>query len=133
MEKLFEYQWRGKIIFSHGTSGSKGVCVAFLYNLEYQLLKTICDIDGRYIIACVEIPSQSYILINCYTPNTENRQIQPFNELQSTYVSVNSKPDHPPTTPPPRQNLRQFFDGRIPHPRATRKFKTPTLRPIKTS
>ena len=29
VEKLFEYQWRGKILFSHGTSGSKVVCVAF--------------------------------------------------------------------------------------------------------
>ena len=23
-EKLFEYQWRGKVLFSHGTSSSKG-------------------------------------------------------------------------------------------------------------
>ena len=41
VEKLFEYQWRGKMLFSPGTSGSKGVCVAFRYNLEYQLLNTI--------------------------------------------------------------------------------------------
>ena len=32
-------------------------------------------------------------------------------------VSVNSKPDHPPGN---------FFDGRIPHPRAKKEFKTPT-------
>ena len=38
-------------------------------------------------------------------------------------VSVNSKPDHPPP--------RHFFDGRIPHPRAKGKFKTPTLRAYK--
>ena len=38
-------------------------------------------------------------------------------------VSVNSKPDHPPGN---------FFDGRIPHPRA-KKFKIPPPGPIKTS
>ena len=33
------------------------------------------------------------------------------------YVSVNSKPDHPPDN---------FFDRRIPHPWARKEFKTPT-------
>ena len=26
-EKLFQYQWRGKVLFSHGTSSSKGACM----------------------------------------------------------------------------------------------------------
>ena len=72
VEKLFEYQWRGTMLFSHGTSGSKWVCIAFRYNLEYQFLNTICDTDGRYIIACVEIQDQPNILINCHAPNTES-------------------------------------------------------------
>ena len=38
-----------------------------------------------------------------------------------TYVSVNSKPDHPPGKTP-----RQFFDRRIPHPPGKKEFKTPT-------
>ena len=40
------------------------------------------------------------------------------------YVSVNSKPDHPPRAKSPGN----FFDGRIPHPRAKKEFKTPTPR-----
>ena len=32
-ENLWKYQWHGDMIFSHGTSGSRGVCVAFRYNL----------------------------------------------------------------------------------------------------
>ena len=50
------------MLFGHGTAGSKGVCVAFRYNLKYQLLNTICDTNGRYIIACVEIQDQPYKL-----------------------------------------------------------------------
>ena len=38
------------------------------------------------------------------------------------YVSVNSKPDHPPGN---------FFDGRIPPPRAKKELKTPTPRAYK--
>ena len=63
------------MLFSYGTSGSKGVWVTFQYNLEYQLLNTICETGNRYIIACVEIHGQPYILVNCYAPNTENGQI----------------------------------------------------------
>ena len=93
MEKLFEYQWRGKMLFNHGTSCCKGVCVAFQYNLEYQLLNTICDTDGRYIIVCVEIQGQPYILINCYAPDTENGQIQTFKEIANHLVEMDIPPD----------------------------------------
>ena len=37
-ENVWKYQWHGDTIFSDGTSGSRGVCVAFRYNLEDKLL-----------------------------------------------------------------------------------------------
>ena len=46
-----------------------------------------------------------------------------FNTFHAYNVSVNSKPDHPPPRAKPPGN---FFDGRIPHPQAKKKFKTPT-------
>ena len=49
-EKLFEYQWRGKVLFSHGTSNSKGVCICFRYSLDYKVINVISDKGGRYII-----------------------------------------------------------------------------------
>ena len=54
-EKLFEYQWRCKMLFSHGTSSSKGVCFCFWYDLDYNISEFICDKNGRYIIARMEI------------------------------------------------------------------------------
>ena len=49
------------------------------------------------------------------------RKIQHFKMLFifNFYVSVNSKPDHPPGN---------IFDGRIPHPPGKKEFKTPTSR-----
>ena len=35
-ENVRTCQWHGDMIFSHGTSGSRGVCVAFRYNLECE-------------------------------------------------------------------------------------------------
>ena len=36
VENLSKYQWHGYMIFSHGTSGAQGVCIAFKYDLEYN-------------------------------------------------------------------------------------------------
>ena len=50
-EKLFEYQWGRKMLFSQGTWNSTGVCICFRYNLEHKIIKVISDAEGRYIIA----------------------------------------------------------------------------------
>ena len=53
-EKRVEYQWGGKMLFSHGTSNSTEVCICFRYNLEHKIIKVISDAEGRYIIANME-------------------------------------------------------------------------------
>ena len=51
VENLWRYQWHGDMIFSHSTSGARGVCIAFRYDLEYKLLSPkIIDDEGRFII-----------------------------------------------------------------------------------
>ena len=70
------------MIFSHGTSGSRGVCVAFRYNLEHKLLSPeISDKEGRYIISHIEIQETPYILINYYGLNGETDQVTVLKQL----------------------------------------------------
>ena len=64
-EKRFEYQWGGKMLFSHGTSNSTGVCSCFRYKLEHKVIKVISDAEGRYSISNIEIQGSSYVLVNC--------------------------------------------------------------------
>ena len=45
VEKLFEYQWRRKVLFSHGTSSSRGFCICFRYDLDYRTFEVINDKD----------------------------------------------------------------------------------------
>ena len=81
-ENLWKYQWHGDMIFSHGTSGSRGGCVAFRYNSEYKLLSPeISDKEGRYIILHIEIQGTPYILINYYGPNGETDQVKVLKQL----------------------------------------------------
>ena len=78
VEKLFEFQWRGNMVCSNGTSSSKGVCICFRYDLDYKISKFICDKDGRYIIARMEIQGQPYVLINFYASNSEKVFLKKF-------------------------------------------------------
>ena len=91
-ENLWKYQWHTDMIFSHGTSGSRGVCVAFRYNLEYKLLSPeISDKEGTYIILYTEIQETPYILINYYGPNGETDQVlkQLAIHLRNIYADQN--------------------------------------------
>ena len=55
VENLWCYQWHGDMIFSHGTSGSRGVCVAFRYDLEYKTFSLQIVDKKRFTILHIEI------------------------------------------------------------------------------
>ena len=94
VEKLFEYQWRGKMVFIHGTSSSKGVCICFRYDLGYNISEFICDKNGIYIIVRMEIQGKPYVLINCYTLNSEKGQVKIFKEISEHFVDMNMTPEY---------------------------------------
>ena len=72
VEKLWEYQWRHKIFYSHGTSNSRGVCIALRAGLDYKLLSPeVRDDHGRYLILHIEIQEVSYVFINYYALNNK--------------------------------------------------------------
>ena len=84
VENLWRHQWHGDMIFSHGTSNSKGCCIAFRYDLEYKLLSPeISDENGRFIILHIEIQVTPYILINYYGPNSESAQVKVLERIAS--------------------------------------------------
>ena len=80
------------MIFNPGTSGSRGVCVAFRYNLEYKLLPPeISDKEGRYISLHIEIQQTLYILINYYGPNGETSQVNILKQLAIHLRNINAE------------------------------------------
>ena len=78
------------MIFSYGTSGSRGVCVAFRYDLEYKALSPqIVDKEGRFIILHIEIQGSPYIILNYYGPNDESSQLNVLQLLAEKLKTVN--------------------------------------------
>lgn len=93
-ENIFRYQWHGDMLFSHGTSNSRGVAIAFRHSLEYKTLSIpVCDKNGRYIILYAEIQGSPYLLVNCYAPNAEQEQIKTFQEIHNHIKAMELNPD----------------------------------------
>ena len=71
------------MIFSHGTSNSRGVIVAFRHGHEFKMLSgPICDPYGKYIVLNMGIQGSPYILVNCYASNNEQEQIKLFQVIR---------------------------------------------------
>ena len=92
-DKCFEYQWRGKMLFSHGTSNGTEVCICFRYNPEHKVIKVISDAEGRYIVANMVIQGSPYVLVNCYAPNTETGPIKTFQDIANHLSDLDADPE----------------------------------------
>ena len=89
--KQWEQLWRGSIKFSHGTTSSKGVLIAFSESLEFNITKEFTDQNGRYIVLQVDIQENPYVLINYYAPNLETQQVSVLDELTKVLSNLELK------------------------------------------
>ncbi|KAK2139556.1 hypothetical protein LSH36_1717g00002 [Paralvinella palmiformis] len=84
VESMWKHEWVGEIIFSRGTSISKGEAILLPLNFEYKIETLIKRSDGTYIIAKIECYRSKHVLTNVYTPtqDEENEQIRVIDTLQ---------------------------------------------------
>ena len=66
----------GAIRFSHGTSRSMGVFIAFREHLNYKILEEYAHHGGNYPIIRSLIHDTPTVLVNYYAPNAENEQVK---------------------------------------------------------
>ena len=72
------HQWgqTNSIRFSHGTSASRGVFIAFRKKLDYVISHEYSQDNGNFLILHVRIQSLPVILVNYYAPNGEKEQVE---------------------------------------------------------
>ena len=92
VEMQWKRQWGGNILFSHGKTNSAGVNIMFKSSLDHQIIESIEDDGGHFIISVVCIQGQNFILVNVYNPNKDESQeillrvlISKMQELQNKY------------------------------------------------
>jgi exonuclease III len=92
-ETLWKNQWgNGKLIYSHGTSGSTGVVTILPTTINYTLEKTIQSNDGRFLVTLLKIDDKPFCLVNCYAPNKPKQQLiwlEKVQKILETYKEYN--------------------------------------------
>ena len=51
------------------------------------------DAKRRYVIINMEIQGSPYVLVNCYSPSTETRQIKTFQDLANHFSDLDADPE----------------------------------------
>lgn len=65
-------EWGGKIIYSHGTTVSKGEAIVFRPDFSFDISRTYCDDHGRCIIVDINHSGCTLTLVSVYGPNIDN-------------------------------------------------------------
>ena len=86
IEDVWKSEWGGQILFSHGTNHSRGVMILFNPRPDYQIVSSIVDKNGRYLMLEVTTHDSSLLLCNVYAPNDNTSQITFFSKLNHTLL-----------------------------------------------
>ena len=68
-EKLWSAEWGASIIYSRGTTHSKGVCILLNPSSPFNLSSIKVDPEGRFLIAKLTIEEKYFFITNIYGPN----------------------------------------------------------------
>ena len=68
-ENVWCAEWGGKIIFSHGTTHSKGVCILLNPNSTFYLDNVQIDPEGRILISRLKVAEETFFIVNIYALN----------------------------------------------------------------
>ena len=77
--RKWEMEWGGEILFNHGTTKSKGVCILLQKGMKKHVKATNMDNEGRRISIQFEVNNVILSICNIYTPNDDNPHF--FNEV----------------------------------------------------
>ena len=94
VEQIWQAEFRDDIIFSHGTSQSRGTAILIHNEIEVKIHQQIIDKDGRYIILDIEFDGTRYTIGNFYAPTRDNekdqiRNLEIFKNAIATLDSTN--------------------------------------------
>ena len=71
-ETLWQYEWRGKIMFGHGNSNSKGTAILIRQSFACEVITTYADSKGRFLLTEIEINDKNLVICKVYAPNKDD-------------------------------------------------------------
>ena len=82
MENKWKNEWGGKVVFSHGKSNARGVCILMKKGLDIEIKKQLTDSSGRFIILKSLLQDEKITIVNVYAPNNVSKAIDFFKKLR---------------------------------------------------
>ena len=83
LENDWRKQWRGDLVFAHGTSHSKGTLILIREGLDFLIKSVQRDEMGTFIMLDVLIQDSPFLLVNMYSPTKQCEQSQFFDKIAS--------------------------------------------------
>ena len=94
-EKEWVKDWEGQIVFSHGTSTSRGVAILIPSNLQmsFNIITTFRDLTGRILLIECNIETNRYVIVNIYAPtkDMQKKQLDFLNDLKDALDNFSDK------------------------------------------
>ena len=88
-ENIWKNDFNVPVFYSHCTSQSYGVLVAYFGNLNFSVDKQVGDKNGRILILDVNIYEIRYVLVNIHNASTEVELVQVLSELSEFMKNIN--------------------------------------------
>lgn len=94
VENIWKNEWGGRIIFSHGSSHSRGVMILIRPGFDANASGVHVDNIGRLIWLDMLIQDTKFNLINIYAPNHEDNQVNFYCHLRRLVKTKTLSGDH---------------------------------------
>lgn len=88
-----EFGSNNLLIFGHGASNARGVCIGIVGEFGQVIRNKIIDPNGRFIILELTIADKPFVIINAYNENVELQQINFWDTLLSHMENICTSPD----------------------------------------
>ena len=87
-EKQWNENFKWKIFYSHVTTNSCGVGIAFLGSKSLEVAETKNDVQGRILTLDIKIYDKELLLVNLYNTNTEKDHLGTLTKLSEMLNSI---------------------------------------------
>ena len=81
----WEREWGGNCLFAFGSKHSRGTMILFKVGFDVKILSSKEDLQGRYIIAKLEIQGEIFVIVNIYAPNKITEKDLFFQNISSEF------------------------------------------------
>ena len=93
-EKKWKDEFGGGLHFSHSSSNSCRVLIAFYGNQDITVKKRFSDKKGRVLVLDTRIDDSDFLVINIYNANMEKEQVSVLNELITILFNFENTLNH---------------------------------------